>query len=250
MADFLDHAGVLAFAHRGDHLAGPENTMAAFEGAVMLGYRYLETDIHCSQDGYLLAFHDSSLDRVTNQSGLIANLDYASIQRARIAGSHSIPLIEDLIEAFPDARINIDLKSDQTVKPFMALVKRLQCQDRICVGSFSSARVEAIRANFPNVCTSLSPKEVGWLRLRSYHVPTPSIEGRCAQIPERTGRIRLLDQRLLHTAHKLGIQVHVWTINDESEMARLADLGVNGIMTDQAALLKDVLTERNLWTSA
>ena len=249
MSGFLVRAGILAFAHRGDHLSGPENTMAAFEGAVALGYRYLETDIHCSRDGYLLAFHDDSLDRVTDRTGRIAEMDYAEIRKARVAGEHPIPSLEDLLTTFPDTFINIDMKADATVAPFKALIKRLRCQDRICVGAFSHRRLQSLRADYPHVCTSLSPKEVLWAKLRSFHFPTPKIRGACAQIPEQAGRLALLDERMLETWRKLELPVHVWTINEPKDMNRLIDLGVDGIMTDDAAQLKSVLGNRELWQS-
>jgi glycerophosphoryl diester phosphodiesterase len=244
---FLEHAGVLAFAHRGDHQSGPENTLAAFAGAVSKGFRYLETDTHCTRDGILLAFHDHRLDRVTDATGVISKLDYADIQAAKVQGLEPIPLLEDLIAEFPDTCFNIDLKADSSVQPFLTLIRRLNCHDRICVGSFSHERVLAVRAAFPNLCTSLTPKEVLWARLRSFYIPTFKIKGDCAQVPERWGTIPLLDPRFLNTLRKLGIQTHVWTINEVDDMTRLANLGVDGIMTDDASALKQVLQALGRW---
>ncbi|MDG1114950.1 MAG: glycerophosphodiester phosphodiesterase [Pseudomonadales bacterium] len=247
MKAFLDHTGLLAFAHRGDHQSGPENTLAAFEGAVKKGYRYLETDTHCTRDDVLLAFHDHRLDRVTDASGVISELDFAEIQPARVAGREPIPRLADLITAFPDTRFNIDLKADNTVQPFLALIRQLRCQDRLCVGSFSHERVSAVRTAFPGICTSLTPKEVLWARLRSFHIPTFKIHGDCAQVPERSGRIPLVDRRFVNTARKLGIQTHVWTINEVPDMRRLSNLGVEGLMTDDAGALKQVLQDLGRW---
>ena len=155
MHAYLDHAGVLAFAHRGDHESGPENTLPAFAGAVALGFNYLETDAHCTADGVLLAFHDERLDRVTDRVGIIAQMLFAQVSQARVAAQEPIPLMEDLLNAFPDTRFNIDLKADNTVAPFIKLLKRNKCLDRICVGSFNDRRVAAIRREFPKICTSM-----------------------------------------------------------------------------------------------
>ena len=97
---FLEHDGVLAFAHRGDGEAAPENTAAAFESAAGQGFRYLETDVHCTRDGVLIAFHDDRLDRVTDQRGSIARLDYADVAPARVLGREPIPLMEELLGNF------------------------------------------------------------------------------------------------------------------------------------------------------
>ena len=105
---FLEHDGILAFAHRGDGEAAPENTAAAFESAVGLGFRYLETDVHCTRDGALIAFHDDRLDRVTDQRGSIARLDYKDVAGARVSGREPIPLMEELLGNFPEIRFNID----------------------------------------------------------------------------------------------------------------------------------------------
>ena len=187
MSGFLVRAGILAFAHRGDHLSGPENTMAAFEGAVALGYRYLETDIHCSRDGYLLAFHDESLDRVTDRTGRIAEMDYAEIQKARVAGEHPIPSLEDLLTAFPDTFINIDMKADATVAPFKALIKRLRAKTE-----FASARspigackvfeliiLRFVRAFRPRKCSGLSC-EVFISPHRKFAAPVPKFRSKQA----------------------------------------------------------------------
>ena len=247
MHTFLDHPGILAFAHRGDHDSGPENTMPAFAGAVYQGFKYLETDTHCTRDGVLMAFHDQQLDRVTNQTGKISELDYDVVRRARVEGSETIPRLEDLLESFPETRFNIDLKADATVKPFIDLVRKLKCIDRICVGAFSDQRIKAVQNAFPNVCASLGPINVGRARLTSYGVPFLKIEGQCAQVPERWRKIQVVDLRFIRAMKQRGIQTHVWTVNDEVDMARVLALGVEGIMTDRAGILKKVLKAKGLW---
>jgi len=110
---YLDHAGPIPFAHRGGASEHPENTMPAFEHAVTLGYRYLETDAHATADGVLVAFHDNVLDRVTDRTGAIADLPWETVRQARL-GDAGIPLMEDLLTAWPDVRVNIDLKHEAT----------------------------------------------------------------------------------------------------------------------------------------
>ena len=221
--------------------------MPAFAGAVYQGFKYLETDTHCTRDGVLMAFHDQQLDRVTNQTGKISELDYDVVRRARVEGSETIPRLEDLLESFPETRFNIDLKADAAVKPFIDLVRKLKCIDRICVGAFSDQRIKAVQNAFPNVCASLGPINVGRARLTSYGVPFLKIEGQCAQVPERWRKIQVVDLRFIRAMKQRGIQTHVWTVNDEVDMARVLALGVEGIMTDRAGILKKVLKEKGLW---
>src|SRR5258706_9774815 len=101
---FLDHPGLLAFAHRGGAHEAPENTMKAFEYAVGLGYRYLETDAYATRDGVLVSFHDDKLDRVTDRKGKIEQMSAAELREARIGGIEPIPLLEDLLGAWSHVR--------------------------------------------------------------------------------------------------------------------------------------------------
>lgn len=127
---YLDHDGPIPFAHRGGASEAPENTLPAFEYAVGLGYRYLETDVHATADGRLVAFHDASLDRVTDRRGRIAELPWSEVARAMVDGRAPIPLLNDLFEAFPDARINIDCKSDRAVEPLVHAVRAAGALER------------------------------------------------------------------------------------------------------------------------
>lgn len=223
--------------------------MPAFEAAVDLGYRYLETDAHVTADGICLAFHDDRLDRVTDRTGMIAELPYREVRQARVDGREPIPLLEDLIAAFPEVRINIDTKADESVEAVAAVVRRTDAIDRVCVGSFSEDRLTRIRAELgPRLCTSLGPKETAKLRGGSFGLPGAGhLHGACAQVPHRVKGVTIVDERFVAKAHALGLQVHVWTIDDEAEMHELLDLGVDGLMTDRPGVLKDVLTSRGLW---
>ncbi|WP_105974140.1 glycerophosphodiester phosphodiesterase [Streptomyces geranii] len=246
---YLDHPGPIPFAHRGGAADGLENTMLQFRRAVDAGYRYLETDVHCTADGKLVALHDSTLDRVTDGGGLIADLPWSDVQHARVAGSEPVPLFEDLLEAFPEARWNVDVKAEPALGPLLELIERTGCWDRICVGSFSEARVvRAQRLAGPRLATSYGTKGVLDLRLRSWGVPVGVRRSAvAAQVPESQSGIPVVDRRFVRTAHARGLQVHVWTVNDPDRMHRLLDLGVDGIMTDHIDTLRKVLEDRGTW---
>ena len=255
MHPYLDHEAPIAFAHRGGDLAGRENSMAAFEDAVRVGYRYVETDVQSTLDGVLVVFHDRTLDRVTDGSGAIAELPWSEVSRARIGGTEPIPRLDELLASFPELRVNLDIKAARAVAP---LITRIQLQpsilERICIGSFSDARIDAVRRAFGDrACTSAGPIEVRRLRFASLlgrpldHVP---IAATCVQIPLRHGRVPLVDPPFLAAARRRGLPVHVWTINDAHTMEAMLDRGVHGVVTDRTRLLRAVLQRRGLWKAA
>lgn len=245
---FLEHDGCLAFAHRGGAGEGLENTMQAFAHAVALGYRFVETDVHATADGVLLAFHDDVLDRVTDSTGRISAMNYAKVSQARVGGKYPIALLRDVLSAWPDLRINIDPKSDAAVAPLIEVIRKADAVDRVCIGSFSGKRLQQVRTALgPRLCTSMSPGEVWRLAAHGWRMPAGGFTAGCVQVPVRYGPIPVVTRRLIRTAERLGLQVHVWTINAPDEMHRLLDLGVHGLMTDRAGLLKQVLQQRGLW---
>ncbi|GAA4920609.1 glycerophosphodiester phosphodiesterase [Streptomonospora salina] len=256
---YLDTPAPIALAHRGGRLTDAsgavdtslENTAVAFQHAVDLGYRYLETDVHATADGVLMAFHDTTLDRATDRSGRIADLPYAEAARARVAGREPIPLLEDLLGAWPHVRLNVDIKSDAAVAPLVRTLRRTAAWDRVCVGSFDQRRVNRARRLFDRpVATSCGPVEVARLRAASFAAPlrplAPTVPV-CAQIPLSHSSIPLVSSDVIATAHRLGLQVHVWTINDTGVMERLLDAGVDGIVTDDTEGLRRVLRRRGAW---
>jgi glycerophosphoryl diester phosphodiesterase len=252
---YLDSPRPLAFAHRGGayhpEIEGLENTLAAFRHAVELGYDYLETDVHVTSDGVLLAFHDTVLDRVTDRTGNIAESTYAEVQRATIGGSEPVPTLAELFDAFPGARFNIDLKSDGSVEALAAFIEERDAWDRVLIGSFSGRRMQAFRRRTGGrVATSAHPLEVvvfvlspsaRLARLLTRGWPV------ALQVPHTRGRLTVASQRLVRRAHAVGVQVHVWTIDDPIEMNTLLDRGVDGIMTDRTDILRDVLRARGQW---
>ncbi len=245
---FLDWKGVIPVAHRGGAAEQPENTMAAFAAAVAMGYAYVETDVHATADGVLLAFHDHTLDRVTDMTGEVGDLPYARVRRARVA-DEPIPLLEDVLGAWPDLRIHVDAKHLAAAAPLVAAVKRTGAQDRVCIGSFSDRTVMALRRQAGDrICTWMGRMEILGLRLASFGVPVPRSAAGCTQVPVRQGRLPLLDRRFVATARRRGVGVHAWTINDRAQMESLLDLGVDAILSDRPTLLKQVLGDRGLWT--
>ncbi|WP_216590796.1 glycerophosphodiester phosphodiesterase [Streptomyces brasiliscabiei] len=246
---YLDHPGPIAFAHRGGAADGLENTMAQFRRAVESGYRYIETDVHATLDGKLVAFHDSTLDRVTDGAGRIADLPWREIRGARVAGAEPVPLFEDLLEAFPGVRWNVDVKAEPALHPLLNLVARTGSWDRVCVGSFSESRVaRAQRLAGPRLATSYGTGGVLGLRLRSWGIPaTVRRSAVAAQVPESQSGVPVVDHRFIRAAHARGLQVHVWTVNEPQRMHRLLDLGVDGIMTDHIDTLRKVLEDRGTW---
>ncbi|MGW2017189.1 glycerophosphodiester phosphodiesterase family protein [Streptomyces sp. NPDC001927] len=246
---YLDHPSPIPFAHRGGTADGLENTAAAFRRAAEAGYRYFETDVHTTADGALVAFHDSTLDRVTDTTGRIRDLPWDAVREARVAGKEPLALFEELLEEFPEARWNVDLKAESSLIPLVDLVRRTEAWDRVCVGSFTESRVaRAQRLAGPRLATSYGVKGVLGLRLRSFGIPAAIRAGAvAAQVPESQGGIPVVDRRFVREAHARGLQVHVWTVNDPERMNALLDLGVDGIMTDHLETLRTVLTERGVW---
>ncbi|MFJ7157613.1 glycerophosphodiester phosphodiesterase [Streptomyces sp. NPDC101118] len=246
---YLDHPAPIPFAHRGGAADGLENTVTAFRRASEAGYRYFETDVHATLDGKLVAFHDPTLDRVTDRAGRIADLPWREVSEARVAGKEPLPLFEELVDTFPEARWNIDIKAESALHPLINLIARRGLWDRVCVGSFSERRVaRAQRLAGPRLATSYGVSGVLGLRLRSYAIPAALRVGAvAAQVPETQAGIRVVDRRFVETAHARGLQVHVWTVNEPQRMEALLDLGVDGIMTDRIDILRTVLDQRGAW---
>ena len=262
---YLDVDGPIALAHRGGAPgAGPdaapaaalragtaENSLAAFAGAVDLGYRYLETDVVATADGVLLTFHDRNLARLVGDPTPVAQMTYADIRRVRTTGNEPIATLEEVLGTWPDVRVNIDVKEARAVAPLVDVIRRTNSLERICVASFSERRIAAVRrALGPQLCTSFGPRRVALLRAASTHRLARLMAPRrvpCVQIPERLGRVRILTPALIDLAHENGQRLHLWTINDRDEIIRLLDLGVDGIVSDAIDTLRDVMIERGHW---
>ena len=219
--------------------------MPAFEDAVRLGYRYVETDVQVTSDGVLLAFHDFNLMRTCGIDRRVADMTWVEVQRARVNGIAPIPTLEELLGAWPNLRVNIDCKADSAVDALVAALRRTNALPRVCVGAFSDRRIRRLRAILgPELCSALGPGAVVSMRF-GRHAPSG---GLAAQVPVRQGPLVVTTPAFVERAHASGIQVHVWTIDEPDEMRRLLDLGVDGIMTDRPAVLRQVLESRGQWS--
>lgn len=250
---FLRHPGYplpAAIAHRGYSARYPENTMAAFAAAVELGYRVVETDVHATADNVLVVFHDSRLDRLTDRRGALSGLNWPELRRVRIGGREPIPRLEELLATWDWLRVNIDPKQDSAAALLLDILRDTDAWDRVCVGSESSRRLRRIRAAAGDrLCTSMGTAEVLRLWLAGRGLPSGGFAADCVQVPTHRYGVPVIDRAFMVAAHARGLPVHAWTINGEAEMNRLLDLGVDGIMTDEAELLKRVFRARDIWAA-
>lgn len=224
--------------------------MAAFRAAVELGITHLETDVHATSDGVAVLFHDETLDRITDRGGRISELSYAELAEARIGGTEPIPRLDELLAEFPDVRLNVDVKARSSVQPLVDVVERYGAHHRVLVASFSDRRRRSVLRQLSRRTASSAgivstvlftvlgpvvPREV----LRHWLHDVDAL-----QVPERFGVVPVVGRGFLRRAHALGVEVHVWTVNDPADMHRLLGLGVDGLVTDRADLLLEVMKER------
>jgi glycerophosphoryl diester phosphodiesterase len=236
--------------------------MEAFAGAVGLGYRWLETDLHLTADGAVVCFHDDTVDRTTGSTGPVAALTLAELtaldagfrfaperDHPRRGRGVRVPTLEEVVTSFADTRVIVDLKQDGLEQPLAGLIARLRLWDRVVVGSFSDRRLRRFRAlTGDRVATSTGPVETirRWAMANAGRVPAAAD---AIQVPERAGRLSVITPRTLAGFRRAGSQVHVWTVNEPADMRRLLDWGVDGLITDRPDLLKEVLVERGEWRS-
>ncbi|GGF05679.1 glycerophosphodiester phosphodiesterase [Stappia taiwanensis] len=237
-----------ALAHRGGGLENPENSRQAFAAVNALGYSFIEIDVQASSDGVVVVFHDDTLERTTDGRGVVSELPYEALRAVRIGGGEPLLTLEEALLTWPAMRFNIDIKTDQALEPTLDLLRKLDCLDRVCVASFSDRRLKAVRqALGPAVCLSSGPRSVAALKFGSWHLPFPTPDVDCAQVPLRKYGIPLVTPGFLRHCRARRIAVHVWTIDDEAEMRRLIRLGVDGIVTDRPSALKRVAQEEGVW---
>ena len=254
MISYGQDQGPLAIAHRGGMALAPENTLAAFERSVALGLRYLETDVVTTRDGELLCFHDTSLKRVTGDPSRVADVDAASVRRLRVDGTEPIPTLAEALHSFPDTCFAIDLKDRPSVDAMADLLTANPgWAERICVAGAWSRWMEALQGEVPGVSVAL-----GWRSLttlitwsRGYVRPPRGVaRGRFAHVPLRLGGVPVYAERVVAQAHRLGIRVVVWTVNEPATMHALLDTGVDGIITDRPDVLRAVLVARGQGSTA
>jgi len=237
-----------AFAHRGGELEEPENSKRAFAAAVAMGYRYIETDVQATADNVLLVFHDDELSRLTDGEGDIATLPHSEVRQARIDGTEPIMTLEEALVSFPETHFNIDIKSDLALEPTLALVRKMDVLNRVCLASFSDRRLSRIRDQLGRAgCTGAGPRDVAALKFASWGVPFLRSRCHCAQVPVSQYGITIPTRRFIAFCNARDIAVHVWTIDEADEMRRLIRLGVNGIMSARPSLLKKIAQEEEVW---
>lgn len=242
--------GPLAIAHRGGAGLAPENTIRAFATAYALGYRYLETDVRLTLDGELVAFHDHRVDRVTGGAGRVSDYSLTGLRQLRVDGEQ-IPTLREVLETFPDARFIVDLKDLPALTPLATLLRDGDFARRVCVAGAWDGWLTRLRREVPEVTTAL-----GWRGLsalvscaRTGVRPRFAPGGtRFAHVPLSLGRVPVFAERLVSIAHDHGIRIICWTVDDPTQMHRLRDAGVDGIITDRPDVLREVLIARGEWT--
>ncbi|MGI8495910.1 MAG: glycerophosphodiester phosphodiesterase [Pyrinomonadaceae bacterium] len=254
------NSNFLVFAHRGGGGLYPENTLEAFEDSAKLGVDVLELDIHATSDGKLVVLHDSAVDRTTNGRGRVSEMTLENLKKLDAGFQFSpdggktfpyrgrgitVPTLEEIFNAFPKIRFNIEPKQQtpSITQPLCSILRERKMTDRVIVGSFRQEVIDKFRAECPEVATSASPKEaVQFLAMYktglsdAYAPPMQAL-----QIPENLGYLNVVSKHFVETAHRLNLKVHVWTINDPTDMQRLIEAGVDGIMTDYPDRLLNLL---------
>ncbi|CAB4926636.1 unannotated protein [freshwater metagenome] len=236
-------------AHRGGARETSENTRAGFEYAVSLGYVYLESDIQVTRDGVAVLFHDPKLDRTTRATGSVSDYTWEQLRRVSTdAGVDQIMRVDDALISFPAQKFNLDLKCEAAVDAFVAIMDSTCAYDRVLASSFSDDRLRRVRKRLgPRLVTSAGPREVGKFLAGAWGVRHRTSGPMALQIPSTIKGVPVVTPALVKHAHKRGLQVHVWTIDDPTEMTRLLDLGIDGIMTDRPSALKNLLVARSSW---
>ncbi|MBX3067989.1 MAG: glycerophosphodiester phosphodiesterase [Cryobacterium sp.] len=235
-------------AHRGLAIEAPENTLLSFAKALALGVNIIETDVWASADGLAIISHDEDLKRVAGRDVRVDQLTARELSRIPLGEGQGLVTLSEALEAFPDARFNIDLKTDQVVDPAVDAIAAAQASNRVLLTSFRERRRRAAIRKLPDVATSLSIESVARLlvALRTRKSAAKRILAgiTAVQIPERWSILPVLSPGLISLVHSYDVEVHVWTVNEEADMRRLLDLGVDGLVTDRADLAVKVIESR------
>lgn len=238
-------------AHRGLALEAPENTLLAFAKALAVGVTHLETDVHGSADGVAMISHDPDLTRLAGRSVRVSQLTSHELRRIQLGNGQGFCSLADALDAFPDTRFNIDIKSADAVAPTVAAIRDAHAVERVLIGSFDAARRLAVVRALPGVATSVSARgAVAAVRaarspggLRFVRRVLRDVDA--VQLPLSVLRMPTMTPRTIAAFHAADVEVHAWTINDEPTMERLLDLGVDGLVTDRADLAMAVVRRRS-----
>jgi glycerophosphoryl diester phosphodiesterase len=220
----------LVFAHRGGGALAPENTIAAFDNGLALGADGLELDVHLSRDGVVVVHHDRLLDRTTALRGPVAAHTADALRRA------DVPTLAEVLARYRDPRIIIELKVNTAAlaAATIEVIRRADAVDRVCLGSFGRRVLRAARALEPALATSGAREEVRWALYRSWcRWPVTRVGYSGYQIPERSGRTRVVSARFVEYAHEAGLGVQVWTVDTPEAARRLLAWGVDALITDR-----------------
>ena len=237
-------------AHRGLAVDLPDNTLLAFLRALALGVSYLEIDVHASSDGVAIVSHDPDLSRLAGRTDKVSDLTYAELKRIELGEGQRFVSLAELLDAFPDARLNIDIKSAEAVKPTVVAIRMARARDRVLIASFSETRRKAAVRLLPGVATSASFSRMA-LALVGAKLGIPALTRyalrglHAVQVPLSSGGIRVVTRRTVAALHAAGVEVHIWTINDRATMDGLLDLGIDGLVTDRADVAVRLLNDRS-----
>jgi glycerophosphoryl diester phosphodiesterase len=233
------------FAHRGLVYEGgrqvvDENTIDSFELALAAGADYLETDLQLTKDGIAVLFHDSDLSRLVGSKKSISSLTLGELKLVKLPFGGTIPTLQEALEKFPSAKINLDFKTPSTESPGMAVISAAGAHERVLVSSFSeSSRVRALAHSPVPITSSAGSSKV----LASYALARLNLTAQLAasladvqalQIPTRMYGIDFTHPRFVETVLNQNKEIHYWTVNDPNEMVSLFALGAHGIVTDRS----------------
>jgi glycerophosphoryl diester phosphodiesterase len=231
---FFDAPHPLVFAHRGGGALAPENTMAAFDNGLALGADGLELDVHLSRDGVVVVHHDRTLERTTPLRGLVVE------RPARELAAAGVPALDDVLRRYRGVRIIVELKVDrpELAAAVVAAVRRAAAVDRVCLGAFGTRVLKAARALEPAIATSAAREEVRWALYRSWvGWPVTRVGYQGYQVPEWSGRTRVVSRRFVEAAHRAGLGVQVWTVDTEADARRLLEYGADALITDRPDII-------------
>lgn len=234
---------ILLYAHRGACLKCPENTLDAFQLALESGANALEMDVHATSDGHFVVAHDPDGRRLAGDARPIRSLNLEDIQQWRLEGTAQIPTLPEILKAFPDTAMSIDLKPRDVslVAPFLACLRQWGNEEHVTVASFHhSIMLEVHRSDWAGR-TALSRLEVGWLRLLPAKLGGRLIRGHSAQVPQSAGPIRLDRSAFIKRCRRLGLRSDFWVINDPETADRLLTMGATGLMSDDPGTLAPIV---------
>ncbi|MCU0306077.1 MAG: hypothetical protein MUC56_18635 [Thermoanaerobaculales bacterium] len=232
------------YAHRGASARAPENTLPAFEIALADGANALELDIHRTADGHFVVAHDPDGSRLAGRPDAIRDLRLAELRGWRL-GDASVPTLAEVLEAFPSTPLSVDLKPDDptAVAPLLELIAAHGGEDRVTIASFHDHLVRRVRRLGWPGRTALTHTEVAALRLAPFAVARRLVRGQAAQVPVRSGLVRLDRRAFLERCRRLGLRADYWVVNDPGEARALLAAGATGVMTDDPALIAPVFRE-------